>query len=256
MCFISEILFFPSLLKAHQISTIDRPPRKLHEPRNSLAWMNSLHAQGHFLGHELRTPLCTSFKWSQCFSRYFSAWMNYGVLISTLNLRHSTIEENKKTPTHFAHFFSIVLNYYQPMFVQRTCDKRWPIVNSPRPRTQGSHTALRPHSIWRKVRRKCLEETVKGIETKIFSVDQAFWIWWTSKLSSEKRSHLHKKLTLTISSPSIFKSEINTPGTSSIFVFHLNKPTRSTVNNEKLVEHMLIKKVNFIATGLPIQLKG
>ena len=90
----------------------------------------------------------------------------------------------------------IALNYYQPMFEQThwqwTRDKRSTIVNSPRLERQGSHTPLRSHSRWQKVRRKCLEETIKGLETKIFSVDQAFWIWWTSKLSSENRSHLHK----------------------------------------------------------------
>ena len=103
----------------------------------------------------------------------------------------------KQENTHTcSHLFSIALNYYQPMFAQThwqwTRDKRSTIVNSPRLERQGSHTPLRSHSIWQKVRRKCLEETIKGLETKIFSVDQAFWIWWTSKLSSENRSHLHK----------------------------------------------------------------
>lgn len=246
MCFISEILFFPSLLKAHQISTIDRPPRKLHE---LLSLDEFATCSGTFSWPQIEDSTVYTF---QVKSVFFPPLQCLDELrCSHFYFKFKAFNDwgKQETPTHFAHFFSIVLNYYQPMFVQRTCDKRWPIVNSPRPETQGSHTALCPHSIWRKVRRKCLEETVKGIETKTFGVDQAFWIWWTSKLSSEKRSHLHKKLTLTISSPSIFKSEINTPGTSSIFAFHLNKPTRSTVNNEKLVEHMLIKKVNFIGTG-------
>lgn len=93
----------------------------------------------------------------------------------TLNWSHSKIEENKKTPIH-VHIFSrlllAIINHKTHW--QWTRDKRWTIVNSPRLERQGSHTPLRSHSIWQKVRRKCLEETVKGLETKIFSVDQAF----------------------------------------------------------------------------------
>ena len=39
-------------------------------------------------------------------------------------------------------------------------------VDLPKLEIQGSHTALHPHSKWRKVHRKCLEETAKEIQEK------------------------------------------------------------------------------------------